>query len=161
MNIEAMKLALEALEIAQNNLRTHEDNCFLDDEGEHARCYCGLDSLNNYFDESVERLEAAIEQAQREQALDKMAENARELDYEYAGYTQVSKVWWDGDKLMAKPIPLADLYKDAPASQPAVPLTEKAIVDLLPKEIPEQYDGALIDFARAIEYKLKEQNDGH
>jgi hypothetical protein len=45
-----------------------------------------------------------------EQALDKKAENARELglDYEPADGTQVSKVWWDGEKLMAKPIPLED-----------------------------------------------------
>lgn len=45
----------------------------------------------------------------------------------------------------------------APASQPAVPLTEKAIVDLLPESIPAQYDGALIDFARVIEAVLKEK----
>jgi hypothetical protein len=48
-----------------------------------------------------------------EQALDKKAENARELglDYEPADGTQVSKVWWDGEKLMAKPIPLEDIYQ--------------------------------------------------
>jgi hypothetical protein len=48
-----------------------------------------------------------------EQALDKKAENARELglDYEPADGTQVSKVWWDGEKLMAKPIPLVDFYQ--------------------------------------------------
>ena len=28
-----------------------------------------------------------------------------------AGGTQVSKVWWDGEKLMAKPIPLVDFYQ--------------------------------------------------
>jgi hypothetical protein len=46
-------------------------------------------------------------------ALDKKAENARELglDYEPADGTQVSKVWWDGEKLMAKPIPLVDFYQ--------------------------------------------------
>jgi hypothetical protein len=48
-----------------------------------------------------------------EQALDKKAENARALglDYEPADGTQVSKVWWDGEKLMAKPIPLVDFYQ--------------------------------------------------
>lgn len=30
-----------------------------------------------------------------------------------ADFTQVSKVWWDGEKLMAKPIPLEDIYKPA------------------------------------------------
>lgn len=38
------------------------------------------------------------------------------LDYEPAGGTQVSKVWWDGEKLMAKPIPLDQFYKE-PAQQ--------------------------------------------
>jgi hypothetical protein len=28
--------------------------------------------------------------------------------------TQVSRVWWDGEKLMAKPIPLEDFYQPAP-----------------------------------------------
>jgi hypothetical protein len=31
--------------------------------------------------------------------------------------TQVSKVWWDGDKLMTKPIPLESIYKEP--EQPA------------------------------------------
>ncbi len=55
----------------------------------------------------------AIKQAR---ALDKMAENARELglDYEPVDGTQVSKVWWDGEKLMAKPIPLEDFYLPTP-----------------------------------------------
>jgi hypothetical protein len=34
--------------------------------------------------------------------------------------TQVSKVWWDGEKLMAKPIPLEDFYLPAPAVQEPV-----------------------------------------
>jgi hypothetical protein len=66
----------------------------------------------------------AIKQAR---ALDKMAENARELglDYEPADGTQVSKVWWDGEKLMAKPIPLEDMYQTEPVQEPV------AWVDLL------------------------------
>jgi hypothetical protein len=31
---------------------------------------------------------------------------------------QISKVWWDGEKLMAKPIPLEDLYRPAPVQEP-------------------------------------------
>jgi hypothetical protein len=47
-----------------------------------------------------------------------MADNARDLglDYEPADGTQVSKVWWDGEKLMAKPIPLEDIYQ--PVQEP-------------------------------------------
>ena len=55
----------------------------------------------------------------KQQALDKMAENAKKLglDYESAAGTQVSKVWWDGGKLMAQPIPLEQFYKEP--EQPA------------------------------------------
>lgn len=34
-------------------------------------------------------------------------------------HLQVTKVWWDGDKLMAKPIPALEVYADQPAAQPA------------------------------------------
>jgi hypothetical protein len=58
----------------------------------------------------------AIIAIKQDLALDKMAENARELglDYEPVDGTQVSKVWWDGEKLMAKPIPLEDFYLPSP-----------------------------------------------
>ena len=56
----------------------------------------------------------ALRQALANEALDRMAENAKELglNYDPAGGTQVSKVWWDGDRLMAKPIPLSEVYKE-------------------------------------------------
>ncbi len=73
---------------------------------------------NHFGGPDAFELITAIKQAR---ALDKKAENARELglDYEPAGGTQVSKVWWDGEKLMAKPIPLVEFYKAAPTAQPA------------------------------------------
>jgi hypothetical protein len=57
----------------------------------------------------------------KDEALDKMADNARELglDYEPVDGTQVSKVWWDGEKLMAKPIPLEDICQ--PVQEPWSP----------------------------------------
>ena len=70
-----------------------------------------LESIQAAFPcETVGKRITAIKQAR---ALDKMADNARELglDYESANGTQVSKVWWDGEKLMAKPIPLVDFYQ--------------------------------------------------
>ena len=62
-----------------------------------------------------DRAKVAITAIKQARALDKMAENARELglDYDPAGGTQVSKVWWDGEKLMAKPIPPEDIYQPA------------------------------------------------
>jgi hypothetical protein len=64
----------------------------------------------------------AIIAIKQDLALDKMAENARELglDYEPVDGTQVSEVWWNGEKLMAKPIPLEDFYQPAPTVQEPV-----------------------------------------
>jgi hypothetical protein len=52
----------------------------------------------------------------KHQALNRMAENARELglNYEPDDGIQVSKVWWNDEKLMAKPIPFVEFYKPAP-----------------------------------------------
>jgi hypothetical protein len=89
---EALDLALEALE------GIHPGNM--------------TPMAEEYWNKAI----TAIKQAR---ALDKKAENARELglDYEPADGTQVSKVWWDGEKLMAKPIPLEDIYLPAPKSE--------------------------------------------
>ena len=71
-------------------------------------------------DKAVQQHRQAITAIKQARALDKKAENAIELglDYEPAGGTQVSKVWWDGEKLMAKPIPLEDIYLPAPVQEP-------------------------------------------
>jgi DNA segregation ATPase FtsK/SpoIIIE-like protein len=83
---EALDLALEALEEAHYKVEHKQD---------------------------AAKREQAITAIKQARALDKKAENARELglDYEPADGTQVSKVWWDGEKLMAKPIPLEDIYQ--------------------------------------------------
>lgn len=59
-HINTMKLALEALELAQDNLRDHGDNCFLHDEGEYNQCFCGKDSLSNHLQSVVEKLDKAL-----------------------------------------------------------------------------------------------------
>jgi hypothetical protein len=85
----------------------------------------------------------AIKQAR---ALNKKAENAGELGLDYepvldvslidegktaapvqepVGGTQVSKVWWDGENLMAKPIPLEDIYLPAPVQSCYCPNCEE------------------------------------
>lgn len=75
----------------------------------------------NTEDEEFNRIERESKMRKQavESALNKMAENARELglDYEPAGGTQVSKVWWDGEKLMAKPIPFEDIYQPTPVQE--------------------------------------------
>jgi hypothetical protein len=73
----------------------------------------------------------ALREALANEALDKKAENARELglDYEPSAGTQVSKVWWDGERLMAKPIPLDDFYE--PAQQEPVAIDWGAVHEKL------------------------------
>jgi hypothetical protein len=82
-----------------------------------------LEKSTDNFPANVQHRKAitAIKQAR---ALDKMAENDRELglDYEPADGTQVSKVWWDGEKLMAKPIPFVEFYK--PVQEPVYHLRQ-------------------------------------
>jgi hypothetical protein len=65
------------------------------------------------MEDGLKKHEESITAIKQARALDKMAENARELglDYETVDGTQVSKVWWDGEKLMAKPIPFVEFYR--------------------------------------------------
>ena len=66
MTREVLKQAIEAMKIAQDNLRPHKDNCFLHDEGEYNRCFCGKDSLSDHLQSVVESLEEALKQEQGE-----------------------------------------------------------------------------------------------
>lgn len=79
--------------------------------------------------------------------------------------TQVSKVWWDGDKLMAQPIPLTSLYKQ-PAQQQEFecprcghccheqqrkPLTRSEISARIARQVSKVEEDQFVLFARAIE----------
>jgi len=99
MSKEAMKLALEALE-----------------ETVHWR----TTGIGRPPEQTAMDAITALRQALANEALDKMAENARELglDYEPSAGMQVSKVWWDGEKLMAKPIPLDQFYQEPAQQEP-------------------------------------------
>jgi hypothetical protein len=97
---EALDLALEELENCADLLKVFDA------------------PIDSCVGASMLQAEKAITAIKQVRALDKKAENARELglDYEPADGTQVSKVWWDGEKLMAKPIPLEDIYQ--PVQEP-------------------------------------------
>jgi len=54
---------------------------------------------------------------------------------------------------------LADHFATPPAAQrPWVGLTASTILNLMPSSIPADHDGALMDFARTVEAKLKKSN---
>ena len=124
-------------------------------------------------------------------ALDKKAENARELGLDYepvlkdnsnyrldppgldpAGGTQVSKVWLDDDKLMAKPIPFVEFYKAAPDLQAELDATNRQVeilsdalaesrrevAALKAVQEPVAWPAGLIDRIKAAEQRIQ---DGH
>jgi hypothetical protein len=60
---DPLKVALRALSLAWDNLRPHDDNCYLhddDDGGVFDRCFCGRDSLVRYLEEVTVKLESKI-----------------------------------------------------------------------------------------------------
>ncbi len=67
MNADLMQEAKTAIELAMDNLRSHGDNCFLHDDGEYDACFCGLDSLSDYLQSTVEAIEGAISAPAAEQ----------------------------------------------------------------------------------------------
>ena len=105
--------------------------------------------------DTIQRLSALVRAQQitidkLEQAL---AQPEQPAQQEPVDSTQISKVWWDGEKLMAKPIPFVEFYK--PAQRTWVGLTDGEISQLWISTSPYFNED---DFARAIEAKLKEKN---
>ena len=50
--------------------------------------------------------------------------------------------------------------KGLDAQRPWQGLTASEILNMMPSTIPADYDGELMEFARAVETKLKEKNNG-
>jgi len=55
-------------------------------------------------------------------------------------------------------VELEQFINTTPPQRPWVELTASTILNLMPSSIPADHDGALMDFARSIEAKLKERN---
>jgi hypothetical protein len=58
-----------------------------------------------------------------------------------------------------EPLETGDLLYTAPPQRPWVGLTASEILDMMPSAIPAEYDGPLMEFARAVEaaHNIKEQ----
>ena len=50
-------------------------------------------------------------------------------------------------------------FADGKRSAQRKPLAATSIANMMPSQIPSEYDGPLMEFARAIEAKLKAKND--
>ena len=165
-----LKLALEALE---NNRRTHyycedtwyscpkhEEGCANESEGD--ECNCGADKANVEIDGAITALREALAQ----QALDKKAENARELGLDY------EPVWGGG--------PTNKDYEDAMRQRRLHQLTSPPTLSLAQRQarsadtwvnattwrgltdeddIDWEEGGNLRDLVKAIEAKLRSKNE--
>ena len=68
---------------------------------------------------------------------------------------EVTKVWWDGEKIMTEPVGPAVIYKEPEQPAQRKPLTDAQIEQIF-KESAGYGGNDFISFARAIEAKLKE-----
>ena len=140
--LAAMKLALEALEEVKSwKSPTRWDGC---------------------FDEEIDAIRTAIEQAERQQALDKKAENARELGLDYEP-VQEPFVWLEDDKGNKYEMPEANkgpLLKRAEEAFESA--KQREWVGLTDEEMHACWDSPLtplgMKHVRAIEAKLREKN---
>lgn len=94
---ELLRQVLSALEVAQDNLREHGDNCFLHDEGQYNSCFCGRDSIDNHLQETVEALSTLFDAPEAEPVLwmhqqgnhDELSERPLSDDEKARGWTEV------------------------------------------------------------------------
>ena len=115
-----LEQAIAAIELAKDNLRSHDDNCFLHDDGEYNSCFCGLDSLTGHLLTVTESIEAALEEPVVEPAVEPVAEVVTTMKPPHASPVWLpfktiyaSLKWLDsvpvGTKLYTSPPPPADV----------------------------------------------------
>lgn len=118
MSIDVMKQALEALERYQ--VKRQDFDRFADeitalryaiqDQESYAAAY-----PNNFVKRASEAFEEALERGWRG-----LAEEG----------SQVTRVWWDGDKLIMQPVSVNDMYETAPLeTQPPNPYKRADLAD--------------------------------
>lgn len=148
----AGKPALEALELAQDNLRDHGDNCFLHDEGEYNRCFCGKDSLSNHMQSVAEKLDEALaeESLGTEQPAQPQQEPVEFLDwYDNAHWGNEDfkagcwRAWNAALKHTSPP--------NVPTARASKPLTNEEIENVWERVQANDFHDCVQPFARAIE----------
>jgi hypothetical protein len=130
---EALRLALEALENAE---------------------------YGDYYKKELNEAITAIKEALANEALEKMAENARELGLDYEPAKE-PVAWEQFYPDMGKPqlTPPQGIYY-TPPQRTWVGLTDEEIKRIGKLDLDSNYFGLWYDFAKAIEAKLKEKNNG-
>ena len=164
--VEALKLALEALE---NNRQTHhycedtwyscpkhEDGCANDSEGD--ECNCGADKANAEIDKAITAIKEALAQPEQEPVVwmyvNKSSHEVRFQKHmrDFVDHGAFSEV-----PLFSEPLANQEKTSGSPIAQ-RKPLTDEEIGDIAALYYPrwQGHEG----FARAIEAKLKEKNNG-
>ncbi len=152
MTSEVLKQAIEAMKIAQDNLRPHGDNCVLHDEGEYNRCFCGKDSLSDHLQSVVESLEEALNQEQDELVAWEYEEYRHAITGQMEWFPEVDFVQPPNEPTLFRKI--KPLYT---TPQLRKPLTFEQVEDCFGDGVIAEENGILIsaqwlhDFARAIE----------
>ena len=127
------------------------------DKMELADAYASAVAATQHMPTPLER-KLAVERIERarnalEAALEQQAEPVTREGF---------NVWWDGDYEDSE----NRFEKDSAAywawagwqAAQRKELSASEILDMMPSQIPSEYDGELMEFARAIEAKLKERN---
>ena len=165
MTKEALNLALEALEVANSCV----DGYYISKGKTHLP--------------EIELAIIAIKEALANEALDKMAENARELGLDYEPEQEpvakfyvehrtnaCSEVCDEKGKVYAtcdwtteaskRAQLICDLLNTTPPQRTWVGMTDEEIKRIGKLDLDSNYFGLWYDFAKAIEAKLKEKNNG-
>ena len=149
-------------------------------------CKCPVEALakpdfwEGYVPEPVKPATEESSATQAQQALDKKAENARELGLDYEPAQQEPAGWrpatFHRDNLTFNPglpdeqtvkfwklqgVEIEYCYTSPPASKPWVGLTDDEVINVIPDDdTPMSLGEAFSKFAELIEAKLKEKNNG-
>ena len=171
MSKEAMKLALEALLWANNEINEWRDEAHGYTPEDQPVIMSAITALQEALAEPQEKYQYGTPlldamRGKANEALDRMAENARELglDYEPAQQEPVAKKTriglvtssgWDS-------LPVGtEFYTSQPAQRTWVGLTDEEVEAVWKRVQANDFHDCVQPFARAIEAKLKEKNNGN
>ena len=142
MKDTALDLSLEALEKLKRAFFKRASTAEEIEQG----CDRGYEDYEAEFVEPALKAITAIKQA-------------RSAPVQPADGTQVSKVWWDGEKLMAKPIPLEDFYQ--PVHEPVAQSLKDAVFTVIegfniPHDVRKILESAYYNAPPAAQRRIEE-----
>jgi hypothetical protein len=142
---EALRLALEALEDLGNHDRICPQWPTYAEPENYPKCNCG-------YDQAITAIKAALEAKDEPVDFEAIIDDIEAIDCRYRGDPSYDRdAYWMRNEVVATVKRHASFYTTPPQRKP---LTDEEIWACLPKDPDEMV------FARAIEAKLKEKNNG-